>query len=261
MAAAHCATYGHIRISHQSVTESPRASFCLCSPWQGVVCAALVLFPPCAFIPKWMCRWLGSSFQSALSHLKPWIILKRKSFYWPVLAINITLHALLLPGNYCWLLLIRFFVLPCASIRSSICILEMFMFFLDCADFNNGVSALVVCGSQPPKMEMEIWINLKGLCQEDCYLHIKRNIFHIYLCVKLEFIVIAVNCSDTVPRPLHIVFIRILGCVNCSRFTSKKHDLFMRDSSWPGYPEARSNLKWVVVLHLHWLCHSCWKKS
>lgn len=136
-----------------------------------------------------------------------------------------------------------------------------FLYFSDCADFNNGVSALVVCGSQPPKMEMEIWINLKSLCQEDCHLPIKRNIFHVYSCVKLEFIVNAVNCSDTFPCPLHIVFIRILGCVNCSRFTSKKHVLFMRDSSWPGYPEARSNLKWVVVLHLRWLCHLCWKKS
>lgn len=118
-----------------------------------------------------------------------------------------------------------------------------FLYFSDCADFNNGVSALVVCGSQPPKMEMEIWINLKSLCQEDCHLPIKRNIFHIYSCVKLEFIVNAVNSSDTFPRPLHIVFIRILGCVNCSRFTSKKHGLFMRDSSWPWLPRGSVQFK------------------
>lgn len=60
-------------ISHQSVTESPRASFCLCSPRQGIMCAATLLFQS-AFIPKMLLLL------ECIITIIPWRIFKTQVF-------------------------------------------------------------------------------------------------------------------------------------------------------------------------------------
>lgn len=83
--AAYCAAYGRIRISHQSVPESPRASFRLCSPWQGVVCVALLPYTP-RFYPQMDVSLVKLLLPECIIPLN--FFFKLKSFYWPVFGVQ-----------------------------------------------------------------------------------------------------------------------------------------------------------------------------